>query len=305
MLISGGWLKMATIHDEEWLDQKLIENPATFVAALKGCRPRPDLFSFAAAEPETEPCFSSHVEWDNVAVIRLESYQRWWSALPQESRRNVRLAEKKGVVTKAVPFDDKLVEGIKGIYDETPIRQGRRFWHYGKSVDAVRHENATYKERSCFIGAYFKDDLIGFIKMVYVGRTARIMQILSKNQHFDKRPANALIAKAVEISCQQNMSYFAYCRYVYGNKRNSSITEFKRRNGFEELKFPRYYFPITALGAVALRLRLHLGARHFIPESMIENLLALRTRILNWTSKWPPVDRQNGSKTNKEPAVAE
>ena len=39
---------------------------------------------------------------------------------------------------RRVPFDDALVRGISRIYDETPTRQGRRFWHYGKDLDAAK-----------------------------------------------------------------------------------------------------------------------------------------------------------------------
>jgi len=301
VVINGRWLRSATVHDEEWLDGEPIKQPGRFVDALRNHQSKPDIFSFAAAEPESEPRFSGHIEWDNVAVIRTESYAAWWSSLSQESRRNVRLAEKRGATVKVVPFDDKLVAGIKGIYDETPVRQGRRFWHYGKDLETVRKENSTYLERSEFIGAFVKDELIGFIKMVYIGKMARVMQILSKNQHFDKRPANALIAKAVEICGQKGMSYFAYCRYVYGNKRNSSVTEFKRRNGFEEFRFPRYYFPLTLKGKIALRLGLHLGVRSLIPEPVVEKLLAIRAWSYARFSA-QDVSRQHGRPSKEQAA---
>ena len=38
--------------------------------------------------------------------------------------------------------------GISNVYNETPIRQGRKFWHYGKSFDQVKAANATYLDRS-------------------------------------------------------------------------------------------------------------------------------------------------------------
>ena len=103
----------------------------------------------------------------------------------------------------AVNFDDQLVRGISDIYNETPIRQGRKFWHYGKSFEQVKAENATYPDRSEFIGAFFNGELIGFIKFVMVNNVARIMQIVSLEAHTDKRPTNALLAKAVEIAARK------------------------------------------------------------------------------------------------------
>ena len=72
-------------------------------------------------------------------------------------------------------------------------------------------------------------------------------------KHFDKRPTNALIAKAVEICEQRGFAYLTYCNYVY-NDPDSSLTEFKRRNGFEQVLVPRYYIPLTLQGRIALKL---------------------------------------------------
>jgi len=43
-----------------------------------------------------------------------------------------------------------------------------------------------------------------------------------------------------------------YCNYIY-NDPKSSLTEFKRRNGFEQVLLPRYYIPLTLKGKIALR----------------------------------------------------
>ena len=78
-------------------------------------------------------------------------------------------------------------------------------------------------------------------------------------KHYDKRPANALIAKAVEICEQEGISHLMYCNYVY-NDPKSSLTEFKRRNGFEKVLLPRYYIPLTPKGKIALRLAFTAGS---------------------------------------------
>jgi hypothetical protein len=119
------------------------------------------------------------------------------------------------VVVRSVPFTDDLVAGIVDIYNETPIRQGRPFWHYGKTFEAVKQMNATYLERSGFLGAFLGDELIGFLKIVYVNRVARLMQIVAKDAHRDKRPMNALIAKAVELCETKNCTDLVYGNYRY------------------------------------------------------------------------------------------
>jgi len=180
-----------------------------------------------------------------------------------------------------VPYDDALVRGIHKLCNESPVRQGRPFWHYGKNFATVKREHATFLEQSEFIGAYFQDELIGFIKMVYVDRMAVILHILAFNSHYDKRPLNALLTKAVEICAQKKVSYFVYGKYVYGNKTDRSLVEFKRRNGFEQINFPRYYIPLTLKGRVYIGLRLYRGAVGLLPEPVLKRLL----RIRDWLNK--------------------
>jgi len=233
-------------------------------------------FTFTRPLPRCEPCHPFHFEWDNVAVARLDQFDKWWESLPQETRKNVRRAQRRGVTVRRVQFDDELVRGISRIYNETPIRQGRKFWHYQKTFEQVKAENRTYLDRSEFIGAYFDSELIGFIKFVMVNHVARIMQIVSLEAHVDKRPTNALLAKAIEIGCEKRASHLVYGKFVYGRKENSPVTEFKRRNGFDRLAFPRYYIPLTTLGAIAIRCGLHRGLAQMMPEKITDWFLAAR-----------------------------
>ncbi|HZL42266.1 MAG TPA: hypothetical protein VFD66_03185 [Verrucomicrobiae bacterium] len=279
VLSQGTWLKTAQIFDELWLDAPPLEDPEEFIGALKRTGLSADLFTFGQMLPETKPKYSYHLEWDNLAVSPTSDFESWWTALPQESRKNVRKSQKRGVSVTTVDFGDELVHGIKAIYDETPVRQGRRFWHYGKDLETVRQQNSSYLDRSQFIGAFLDRELIGFLKMVYVGPTARIMQILSMNRHLDKHTTNALLATAVECCSKRPVSHLIYGQYVYGNKRNSSVTEFKRRNGFHEVLLPRYYLPLTWKGKLALSTGLHRGISDVLPEPLINFLLDTRSFV--------------------------
>jgi hypothetical protein len=271
-------VRLAAIHDEEWMEGEPVSEPAAFVRSLQDAPPA-DIFNFARPLPSCEPCYPFHFDWDNVAVVSTCEFARWWDSLPQETRKNVRRSQRRGVIVNRAGFDDQLVRGIGNLYNETPIRQGRKFWHYGKSFKQVKAANATYLDRSEFIGAFFNGELIGFIKFVIVNNVARIMQILSMEAHTDKRPTNALLAKAVEICCGRGISHLVYGKYVYGKKGNSAITEFKRRNGFERLDFPRYYVPLTRRGSLAIRFGLYRGLSQFVPEAMIRLFLTTRAAI--------------------------
>lgn len=280
IVVTGRWLKVAFVKDEDWLEAKPVDDPNVFIAALKEFYPKPDIFTFAQQLDDLKPKFTFHLEWDNVAAVPLTTFSDWWeNRLPQVSRKNVRRAAKRGVTVQLAPFNDALVEGIRRLYNETPIRQGRRFWHYGKDFETVKRENSSYLDRSDFVVAYYKEEIVGFLKIVQVGKIARIMQILSLNDHFDKRPANALISKAIEVSCAKGASHFVYGKYVYGNKVNSPLTRFKRRNGFEQILIPTYHVPLTAKGRVAIALKLHLEANRIIPEKLLTFLVNARSKL--------------------------
>lgn len=287
VITSGRVVRTATIHDEDWLEAAELQDPFKVLDTLKKSRLKPDVFTFAQRIPDTAVKPHLSFEMENVAAVPITNFNDWWeNRLPQETRKNVRRSARRGVTTKAVAFDDHLVRGIKDIYDETPIRQGRRFPHYGKDLETVRRENATYLDRCDFVGAYFEGKLIGFIKVVYVDHIARIMQIVSMQAHEDKRPTNALLAKAVELCDARKMSYFVYGQYIYGNKTRSPITEFKRRNGFERIDFPRYYVPLTVAGRAYVALRLYRGLGGLLPEPVIEAGLRWRARLFqSWLGK--------------------
>jgi hypothetical protein len=289
VVVVGKWLKTASIHDEEWMEGNVIGDPGLFLAELKEQGLKADLFTFVQKIPETRPNYTYPMEWDNVAAIPIASFDDWWERrLPQVTRKNVRRANKRGVVVKTVEFNDDFVRSLLGIFNETLIKQGRPFAHHGKDFDTVKKEHGTMLDRSQFLGAYSGEELIGFIKLVYMGPIASILNIVTKDQHYDKRPTNALIAKAVEICAQKGISHLIYGKYTYGNKTDSSLREFKHRNGFEEIRFPRYYVPLTLKGRVAVRLKLHRGLLGILPASVIALLLKLRSRALQLISPMLP-----------------
>lgn len=277
VISSGKWLKLAVVHDEELVEGETVADPESFISRLKRIGLSADIFTFAQKLPDTTPKHRYEIEWDNLAVIPITTFTDWWDRRVEPSvRRAVRKAAKSGVDIRLQELDESFVKGIVGINNETPIRQGKTFWHFQKSFDDVKLENSTYPRRNAFLGAYYQGEMIGFIRMVYAGKVANIIQLLSMTKHYDKRPANGLIAKAVEVCEQKGISYLMYCNYIY-NDPKSSLTEFKRRNGFEQLLVPRYYIPLTLKGKIALRLGLHRGLKGLIPKALLIQLLRLRT----------------------------
>jgi hypothetical protein len=290
LVSTGRLLKVGTVWDEQWLEGE-IDDPAALVERLgqaKSAGFRIDVFSFSQKLPNTTPRHAYPMDLDNVAAIRLTTYDEWFQKLSQDTRRNVRMAAKRGVVVKVVPFDEELIRGIMGICNDAPIRQGRRFYHFGKDFDAVKKDYASFADRSDYIGAYLQDELIGMMKIVHVGQTAAIMQLLLKVSHYDKKAGNALVAKAVEHCQAKGMAYLTFLKYRYGNKHQNPLTEFKRRNGFEEVLIPRFHVPLTSKGRLFMALNLHRPLLELLPERLIYKLLQLRTWWCEWSlrSQW-------------------
>jgi hypothetical protein len=277
VVVTGRRMRTAAFFDEELSEESTPAAPQVFVSKLKASGLRADVFTFSERLPDTQPRHPYRTEWDSLAVIPITTYAEWLSKrVEYDVRKAVKRAARDGVQVRVAAYDDEFVRGIARIYNETPFRQGRRFWHYGKDFETVKRENSTYADRCEYIGAYLGDELIGFIRMVYVRNAALTLQVISLRSHFARKPVNALIAKAVEVCEAKRLSYLAYGRYVY-NDVPDSLTEFKRRNGFEEMRLPRYYVPLTAQGRIALALDLHRPIASRLPATLRAHLLRLRS----------------------------
>ncbi len=297
------WFTMASVLGEEWLPDEAISDPEPILAKLREGALHADVFTFAQRIYESRPRYCYPMFRDNVAAIPTEDFTAWWERrVSRKLRQDVAKSNKLGMEVREVVFDDELVRGIMGIYNESPLRQGRRFWHYGKDFETVKRENSTYLERSKFLAAFWEGELVGFVKIVFVGKIGRFMQILSMTKHNDKRPLNALIAKAVELCAKRGCLYLVYGKYTYDARKNSSIVDFKRRNGFEEVRFPRYFVPLTFKGKLAMKLGLHLGYKRLIPSRLLQLVLDFRAKVLEARTGTSTPKPSDGERTNKAAA---
>jgi hypothetical protein len=274
--IHGRFLRVARLEAEKY---KFLDDPQSVIDAVAVYRPRVDLFTFLQRLPESAPKFGYPAEWDNLATLSITTFENWWThQIGFKARNKAKQAEKNGVVLREVPFDDALVAGIHEIYNESPIRQRRRFPHYGKNFETVRREEATFLDTSIFIGAFFEDKLIGFVKLVpdETCTQAGLMNIVSMIKHRDKVPQNALIAYAVRACASRGIRYLVYSNFDYGKKQHDGLRDFKERNGFRRVDIPRYYVPLTPMGWAAFRLGFHHSLAERIPEAVAGRFRDLR-----------------------------
>jgi hypothetical protein len=278
VVIVGRWIKTARLNDETWLEAEL-QDPDGCVHTLRHSGKRADIFTFTQLPPGRPREYEYYCEPDSIAVARLTTFKDWWEGLPQETRKNVRRAEKRGVRVETRQFDDALVSSLVELNNSSRIRQGRLYPHYGKSFDQTKRDYCSFANRSDFICAFFENEMIGFLKVVYRGRVASVLNLSTKEDHRDKRPANALLKVAIERCVQNGITCLTYGYFNYGNKRDTPITQFKVRNGFEEALIPRYYVPLSAWGRLSLSLRLHRGMLGIIPNRLLLIGLATRERL--------------------------
>lgn len=257
--LAGGLLSVLRLEDE-WLS--VVEDPHAVIAAIEdGRAPLPDLFTFCQRLPDVEPRHAFAVEYEAVAALRVHSYEQWWNTQIKNTTRNmVRKSQKAGVVVRECEFDDAFVAGMTAIFNEASIRQGRPFWHYGKDVETVRQQFSRFLAREDLIGAYLGDELIGFAMLGRSAGFADIGQVIAKVAHRDKAVPNALIAKCVEVCARRGLPHLVYAYWT-----DSSLGQFKKQSGFEEVRLPRYYVPMTMKGKLALKAGLHKGPRHLVP----------------------------------------
>lgn len=279
--IEGRFLRIAGIEGGKYA---ALDDPKSLIRRLRASRTRIDLFTFMQLLPDTSPKFRYSLEWDNLAVLPVTTYEHWLGKqIRFAPRGRVRQAEKKGVTVREVPFDDVLIQGISDVYNESAVRQGTRNAHFGKDLETVRKIEATFLDSSVFIGAFLDGQMIGFVKLTFdENRTAaHLVNIVSMMRYNDKCPTNALIAQAVRSCAQRGIAHLVYQRFSYGKKQEDGLIQFKRVNGFQQVNLPRYYVPLTLLGQAALRLGFHHAIRERVPEPLAARLRELRRAWYN------------------------
>jgi hypothetical protein len=213
---------------------------------------------------------------EDFALLNLNSYDEWLKNIGKKTRNMVRKAEKSGIRTSLAEPNGKLAEGIWKIYNETPIRQERGFPHYGISLQQVTRDILP-RQNCTYVGAYFQDELAGFIQLVNGDNIAIISQILSMQKHLDKAVNNALLAKAIEVCAGKGVKWIMYG----GMGNHPSLDNFKQSNGFTRIQLTRYYVPITRKGKVATKLGLHKEVKDRLPQPMKHIFIPIH----NWLSR--------------------
>lgn len=269
IIVEGRLIRMAHLKDEYETE---ICDPESFIKEVHNSGCRADIFTFW----DRVPTHTSHpylCQKQTQALLPVDSYELWWKSLDRRIRKIVRRSIKLGVEVRVVGLDDELLRGIKKIFDETPIKRNRPFWHYNRSIEDLRAALEQDLQTSEFIVAFYRGECIGFIKMIYRDKFADPVLFISKMEHLDKCPNNLLIARAVERCEAKNLPFIHYSDWRLGTH-----GDFLRRNGFKKFDVNRYYVPLTMRGKILLCLGAHKRVWDRLPEKVKIAILGARGR---------------------------
>ena len=228
----------------------------------------------------------------SVVLLNLHSYDEWFKAIGRKSRNMIRKAEKSGVRVSVAEPNEKFSEGIWKIYNNTPIKQNRRNWYFGMTLKEVEEELSS-SANCTFIGAYFKDELIGFTSLIYGNNVVVVDRLASLQEHWDKAVNNALIAKTIEICAANDSKWVVYGAWKQ-MRQHGSLVDFAFHNGFRSFKATRYFVPLTRKGQIAIKMLIGLEANPVVESARYSlHLIALSSnkesiiQFLDRTMIWP------------------
>jgi hypothetical protein len=274
--IRGRFCKIAKLR-HEWCE--FVPEPLETIRQLRKQKCGADVFTFAHDIYDTQPAYSFRKEFATAAILKVTTYEKWWNeTLNFKVRNKVKKAQKIGVELRLEKLSDEFAKGVEVIYNESPIRQGKKFWHYGKTWQDIRADLSTFEDNCTFIGAYHQGELIGFAKLYHGKDLLRTVHIIARLSQRDKPVMDLLIAKSVELCEQRRISHLQY-----GSWSRGGLGDFKIKHGFEEVRTPRYFAPLNLKGALMLKFNLHQPLRQRLPETWVDRLVAFRR---DWNARW-------------------
>lgn len=203
-----------------------------------------------------------HRELENYAIMRINSYDDWWSnRIKKRERQSVKKAEKRGLKVRQAEINEGFLKAVQKVYNETPFREGRRYSGYNQNLQSLKRKFEDIGD-SDVLCAYFNSELVGILWITYGDRAAMFRSFVSLLKHRDKCPNNALISEAVRRCSDRGLKFL-----VYGNKYGfiPSLDRFRESQGFCRFPLSRYYVPLTTKGRMAIKLKVHRKLEHSLP----------------------------------------
>src|SRR6266576_1317293 len=102
--VTGGLIRIARLAADRY---EFLEEPDRALDELRRSGKRIDVFTFMQKVSQTQPKYRYPMEWDNAAALPVSTFDDWFTRqINFKVRNKVRLAEKRDVTVREVPFDD-------------------------------------------------------------------------------------------------------------------------------------------------------------------------------------------------------
>ncbi len=201
-----------------------------------------DLFSFierSFLRRHKQHRFGFYTSSETIGLLQIEGFDTWVKSLRPRERTTIRKADRIGLKTRVVDVDEDFIQSACRIYNETPIRQGRKYSGFGISVDDVRNKFSNLQS-SEVIGAYIDNKLIGLAWIEFGDQVAAMMSFISLTSRRNKNPNNALMARTVKLCHEKGFRYLTYGNMGY----NPGLDFFKKNNGFQRVCNPKVFYSV-------------------------------------------------------------
>ena len=98
LVVQGRVCRIAHVDAESY---KFLDDPEARIEEVRRSKKGIDLFTFLQGLPDTTPKHNYPIEWDNLAVLNISTYENWWTKqIGFKARNKAKQAEKKGVVVR-------------------------------------------------------------------------------------------------------------------------------------------------------------------------------------------------------------
>ena len=211
--------------------------------------------------------------FETIGLLKINSYSEWLKSIAKSARRYVRKGYK-GLKVKLADVDEEFIENALKIYNETPVRQGRKYSGFGLSEADLWTKFSDMRD-SEILGAYAEKQLIGLLWISYGDRVAAFRSYLSLIKYRNRYPNNALLAESVQRCCAKGYHFLTYGNMGY----IPSLDFFKSAHGFRRYPVPRFYVPLSTKGQLAIKLKMYRSVEHSLPQVLIPSLLPLYSVI--------------------------
>jgi hypothetical protein len=203
-----------------------------------------DVLAFCERPWLGESIVLPHNDVVEIALLSMESYDKWLSELHKHTRYEIRKAEQAGVeirvVKKLTPTEgDSILQMLR----ETPVRGGThflgfRFWDINTVMDRFRTDDEFVT-----VIAIHENKIVGIARTHFNGQVALVRNLYGSVTAREKvrGVANLLMAAQIRLLIERGVKHL-----VYGFKeRSETVIRFQENNGFTFLKVHYNYLLLT------------------------------------------------------------